>query len=56
MAASYRETIARFSVTAMAGDSSGWAKASACDRRDLDPVAGTAVLDKLFKLDVRLMW
>ena len=24
--------------------------------RDLDPVAGTAVLDKLFKLDVRLMW
>ena len=26
-----RETIARFSITAMAGDSSGWAKASACD-------------------------
>ena len=39
VAASYRETMARFSVTAMAGDSSGWAKASACDRRALDPVA-----------------
>jgi len=37
-AASYRETMARFSITAMAGDSSGWAKASACDRRVLDPV------------------
>jgi PmbA protein len=31
--------MARFSITAMAGDSSGWAKASACDRRALDPVA-----------------
>ncbi len=39
VSASYRETMARFSVTAMAGDSSGWAKASACDRRALDPVA-----------------
>jgi predicted Zn-dependent protease len=39
VAASYRETMARFSITAMAGDSSGWAKASACDRRALDPVA-----------------
>jgi predicted Zn-dependent protease len=39
VAASYRETTARFSVTAMAGDSSGWAKASACDRHALDPVA-----------------
>jgi predicted Zn-dependent protease len=39
VAASYRETMARFSVTAMAGDSSGWAKASACDLRALDPVA-----------------
>ena len=37
--ASYRETMARFSITAMAGDSSGWAKASACDRRVLDPLA-----------------
>ncbi len=35
----YRETMARFSVTAMAGDSSGWAKASACNLADLDPVA-----------------
>ena len=39
VSASYRETMARFSVTAMAGDSSGWAKASACDRRALDPLA-----------------
>ena len=39
VAASYRETMARFSVTAMAGDSSGWAKASACDRHALNPVA-----------------
>ncbi len=39
VAASYRETMARFSITAMAGDSSGWAKASACDRCALDPVA-----------------
>jgi predicted Zn-dependent protease len=37
--AEYRETMARFSITAMAGDSSGWAKASACDGRALDPLA-----------------
>ncbi len=35
--AHYRETLARFSITAMASDSSGWAKASACDHRTLDP-------------------
>jgi predicted Zn-dependent protease len=39
VSASYRETMARFSITAMAGDSSGWAKASACDLRGLNPVA-----------------
>jgi predicted Zn-dependent protease len=39
VAAEYRETMARFSVTAMDADSSGWAKASACDHRTLDPVA-----------------
>jgi predicted Zn-dependent protease len=39
VSASYRESMARFSITAMAGDSSGWAKASACDLRGLDPVA-----------------
>jgi predicted Zn-dependent protease len=39
VAASYRETMARFSITAMADDGSGWAKASACDLRSLDPVA-----------------
>lgn len=35
----YAESMARFSITAMAGDSSGWAKASACYHGDLDPVA-----------------
>ena len=38
VAASYCETMARFSITAMAGGSSGWAKASACDCQALDPV------------------
>jgi predicted Zn-dependent protease len=33
----HSETLARFSITAMAADSSGWAKASACDCRELDP-------------------
>jgi predicted Zn-dependent protease len=36
--AHYRETMARFSITAMAGGSSGWAKASACDHRDMNPL------------------
>jgi PmbA protein len=36
--AHYRETMARFSITAMAGGSSGWAKASACDYRDVNPL------------------
>jgi PmbA protein len=35
----HSETLARFSITAMAEDSSGWAKASACDCRELDPTA-----------------
>jgi PmbA protein len=39
VAADYRETMARFSITAMLEDSSGWAKASACHHRDLDPLA-----------------
>jgi len=34
----HEETMARFSITAMAADSSGWAKACACDLRDLDPL------------------
>jgi PmbA protein len=34
----HSETMARFSITAMAADSSGWAKESACDHRELDPV------------------
>src|ERR1019366_4637796 len=32
------ESTARFSITAMAGDSSGWAKAGACDLCDLNPL------------------
>lgn len=32
------ETMARFSITAMAGDSSGWAKATAPDRKAFDPL------------------
>jgi PmbA protein len=35
----YTETMAQFSITAMAADSSGWAKGSACSHRDLDPAA-----------------
>jgi predicted Zn-dependent protease len=35
----YPETMAHFSITAMAADSSGWAKGSACSHRDLDTVA-----------------
>ena len=34
----YPEAMAQFSITAMAADSSGWAKSSACSHRDLDPV------------------
>src|SRR5580693_5099374 len=30
--------MARFSITAMADGSSGWAKASACDHRDINPL------------------
>jgi predicted Zn-dependent protease len=33
------ETMAHFSITAMAADSSGWAKSSACDHHHLDPAA-----------------
>ena len=36
------ETLARFSITAMAPDSSGWAKASACYHGDLDPLRAGA--------------
>ena len=36
--ARHTETMARFSITAMAADSSGWAKASACDLAALDPL------------------
>ena len=34
----HAETIAQFSITALAPDSSGWAKASACDADDLKPL------------------
>ena len=36
--ARHRETMARFSITAMAADSSGWAKASACNLATLNPL------------------
>jgi len=39
VAAWHAETMAQFSVTAMAGDSSGWAKASAVSHTAIDPVA-----------------
>ena len=39
VAAWHSETLARFSITAMALDSSGWAKASAVRRGDLDQMA-----------------
>ncbi len=35
----HAETMAQFSITAMAGDSSGWAKASAVSHATIDPVA-----------------
>lgn len=35
--ARHQESMARFSITAMAADSSGWAKGSACNRADLRP-------------------
>ncbi|MDE3166354.1 MAG: TldD/PmbA family protein [Acidobacteriota bacterium] len=37
VALEHRETLARFSITAMDRDSSGWAKASACDARTIAP-------------------
>jgi predicted Zn-dependent protease len=38
VSARHAETMARFSITAMAADSSGWAKASACDLAALNPL------------------
>jgi predicted Zn-dependent protease len=43
----YPETMANFSITAMAADSSGWAKGSACSHSGLDPAAmARAAADK----------
>jgi predicted Zn-dependent protease len=39
LSAWHSETMARFSITAMDSDSSGWAKASSCDHRMLAPAA-----------------
>jgi PmbA protein len=39
ISAYYPETMANFSITSMAADSSGWAKGSACSHRDLDCAA-----------------
>ena len=38
VACRHSETMARFSITAMAAGSSGWAKASACNMADLNPL------------------
>ncbi|MGD0499563.1 MAG: TldD/PmbA family protein [Bryobacteraceae bacterium] len=38
LSAWHRETMARFSITAMAPAGSGWAKAGACDHSELDPL------------------
>jgi PmbA protein len=38
VAAFHSETMANFSITAMAGDSSGWAKASSTDRTQISPL------------------
>ena len=35
----YLETMAQFSITAMAGDSSGWAKATSATTTTLNPAA-----------------
>ncbi|MBZ5583773.1 MAG: TldD/PmbA family protein, partial [Acidobacteriia bacterium] len=37
ISAFYRDTMAHFSITALDGDSSGWAKAGACYHGELDP-------------------
>src|SRR5580692_856666 len=39
VAAWHAETMAQFSITAMASDSSGWAKASAVSHESIDPLA-----------------
>ena len=39
LVAEYQQTRAEFSITMMASDSSGWAKANAAELADLDPVA-----------------
>jgi predicted Zn-dependent protease len=39
LCAYHAETMSHFSITAMAADSSGWAKGSAVDHRSLDPAA-----------------
>jgi PmbA protein len=39
----YCDTFAQFSITAMGSDSSGWAKASSCDSKDLNPSALASV-------------
>ncbi len=48
--AMHRETMARFSITTMAGDSSGWAKASSVRCGDLDPAALAATAARKARL------
>jgi predicted Zn-dependent protease len=54
---SHDETMARFSITAMASDSSGWAKASACDRAGFHPLelAQTAARKAALSLSPRVL-
>lgn len=46
----HRETMARFSITTMGGDSSGWAKASSVRCNDLDPAALAATAARKARL------
>jgi PmbA protein len=48
--AEHRETMARFSITAMGGDSSGWAKASSVRCADLYPAALAAAAARKARL------
>ena len=51
--AMHRETMARFSITTMGGDSSGWAKASAVRCTDLDPAALAATAASKARLSAK---
>jgi predicted Zn-dependent protease len=53
----HAETMAQFSVTAMAHDSSGWAKASTCNAADLKPVKLASIAaDKALVSAAPVVW